>query len=459
MKRLLLHIACLVADAKAGRLSIVLTDSSRTSLESGTLDPGTGQVELKPMTFWGPAQLRPGCYWNASLGGHMQSSDLFYTNSTYFFVAKEFCVNSTVSGPTASPPTPPAIPQTAVLTAGPQPGGAAGIMASLDSILAGAYGGPDHALDHLHVEWDFACNLIATAPRRSGRSLLHGAPTFTYERIEISDYDGRIRPLPATNGSAPGCQHSVGSGGCWQRRDLLGGLAAGRDYGAWRNGWTPASQKPKEDRCDNCAVFVGEELVGRHGPVQGTRRLVGRAVHNQSVVYNASDTTNLLTMSYLPPAGMSDGSGSVDGLGHYEGGRSGGESSSAGGGVFIGLGVCCELRGCPEGCEGHGGELALVSFNPWSVYKLPPQLIMPIEGSSGEDDALAARMGIAIDYRYPLSTGQEAPRVSAWVNGTVLSWRVSFDEYGTVSLSQIGGGSTPQIDPSRLPVMWGYTNF
>ena len=67
-------------------------------------------------------------------------------------------------------------------------------------------------------------------------------------------------------------------------------------------------------------------------------------MHNGSVVSNVTEGTRLATMAWLPAN----------------------ETQRAHGwrGAFLGLGVCCELKGCPDACEGHGGELAIVSYVP-----------------------------------------------------------------------------------------------
>merc|ERR1711884_291248 len=71
---------------------------------------------------------------------------------------------------------------------------------------------------------------------------------------------------------------------------------------------------------------------------QKPNRIIGRGVFNQSVVVNQTDSTQMFTMTWLH--------------------RWSGKPTDVGG-LFLGLGVCCESVWCPEQCEGHSGEISI----------------------------------------------------------------------------------------------------
>lgn len=231
-------------------------------------------------------------------------------------------------------------------------------------------------------------------------------------RTEVSDYDGHLYPLPnaSSEPDTADCWTSDDGylDGCW-RATGAGGLGADWSWGAWRLEGTPPELQPREANCGtHCAEYVIEEWWTYGQVDQSRRRLIGRGVHNSSVVSNVSDPTRLQTMTLLPSS-------------------RGGSQHAA---VFIGLGVCCELSECPTACQGHGGELSLVSYQ---ADDYAPRVIMPISGSDASSDALAVRMGVAVDEAYPVDATTSA-RVSVWVGGQLLSYRVGFNGCGAPTL-------------------------
>ena len=204
---------------------------------------------------------------------------------------------------------------------------------------------------------------------------------------------------------------------------------------------------PDEATCgDDCAEFVVEEWWEGFEARPGRRRLIGRGLHNRSVVSNVSEPTRLRTLSWLPPNATQ---------------RQHGWS-----GAFFGLGECCELPGCPNECEGHGGQLSIVTYAPGTFT---PRVVMPLVGSSASGDKVALRMGIAVDHSYPVvdtnGTTEEhfAPRLTAWVGGRLLSWRVEYDAFTAYTQpSLIPIAVSPEVahlEKGEEPVMMAYTYY
>ena len=420
-----LLLPTLFAGAFAGRLHLV------TNRRAGLLDPGTGLVQLDELVFPKLASAR--CKWELLRGTVGQTSTSFYTNSSIFMVAQEVCNSSSV------------ITGTHLLSLRAR-GSTANVLDSgkdLTALVAAADGGAAKALSQLHVAWDFTCNIIVTA----SNTTTSGYPrNTTYARVEVSEYDGEVRPLPAAgNETAGGCD-----GGCWKRVSGPGGLSSRVDWGAWRRkDWE--GERPDETNCGvECASFVVESWWNGYAE-SGRRRIIGRGVHNASVVSNVSEPTQLRTMSWLPPNRTQRANGWT--------------------GTFIGLGECCELEDCPPECEGHGGQLSIVAYYPPTAGGYgEPRVVLPLKGSHAASDTRAVRMGVAIDHAYPVGEGraaqqqqhQLAPRVTVWVGGQLRSYMVTYDDFAPFTLPTI----TPialtgevVLDADEEPVMMAFTNF
>ena len=174
----------------------------------------------------------------------------------------------------------------------------------------------------------------------------------------------------------------------------------------------------------------------------GPRRLIGRGLHNKSVLSNATEPTLLRSMTWLPPNETQRAHGYL--------------------GTFLGLGECCELSDCPPECEGHGGQLSIVSYYP-GAYS--PRVVLPLVGTQASKDKLAVRMGVAIDHFYPVGGPASKllePRITVWVNGLLQSYRVGFDDfmpYSLPTLVPIATSAEVWLDKDEEAVMIGYTYF
>ena len=396
---LLLHAA------NAGRLHLI------TNKRAGLLDPGTGLLQLDALAL--PKTHNKSCSWDLLRGTAGQSSAVFYQNSSLFAVAQQVCNRTTSSGKKES-----SIIGTHILAFFANGAGARLLdregSNNLTAMAAAAEGGASKALAQLHIAWDFVCNLIVTLANTT--SVAAGYPRNTsFARAEVSEYDGEVRPLPAGGNETDGfegCGH-----GCWKRVSGVGGLSARRDWGAWRSMENAGGERPEEATCkEDCAVYHIESWWNAYEEV-GPRRIIGRGLHNLTVLSNGTEPTLLRTMSWLPPNETQRSKGYL--------------------GTFLGLGECCELRDCPPECEGHGGQLSIVSYYPGSYS---PRVVLPLVGTTAATDELATRMGVAIDHFYPVGGPDSQllmPRITVWVNGKLQSYRVEFDGYEKYNLPSL----------------------
>ena len=468
MRSSLLQLAQVLL-ASAGRLNIVTSESPSSSYKSGVVDPGTGALQLSALTLPSPP-LPKGCNWRLLNQTHGQTSARFYVNSSLFIISQVVC-------DAVPPAVEPTINRTAIMVVHafaneanimdrPHPG-----QSNLTD-LAAAFPGGDagDAMSQIHMHWDDVCNLILTFGVASKTSLEGGAAAGrAYKRVEVSEYDGQVRALPDAALEDAAC-----TAGCWKRVAYgAAGLASTFDFGAWRSLFH-TGLRPREANCGvECASYVIEAFhSSASGPeVQGTRRIVGRGVHNSSVVSNVSEGwTGLSTMSWLHPNRT-----------QLEHGWKG---------TFFGLGVCCELRQCPPECQGHGGQVSLLSYYPEAASS-EPKVLWTFKGSSAATDERAFRLGVALDPRYPVlrTRGNEggdeedeededeadvalgggddddagyAPRLSVWVGGAIVSFRVgfqSFDWYATPELTPIETSPPVGLAPGEEVLMMGYTFF
>ena len=425
-----LQLLLYVTLAAAGRLHLV------TSERAGLLDPGTGKYQLAKLML--PTVL-PSCRWDLLLGTAGQSSAVFYMNSTLFFMAQQVCNASITSTNLLAMH---AAGGTVSISDRARPG-----QSNLTSLAAAAEGGAAKALTQMHIAWDFVCNIIVTL----SATATSGYPRTThFTRVEVSEYDGEVRPLPLVGNESAvgGCDH-----GCWKRVSGPAGISAWRDYGAWRSMQHAGAARPLESNCgDGCASFVVESWWNAFEE-QGPRRLIGRGVHNASVVSNVSERTGLRTMSWLP----------ANATQREHGWR----------GAFFGLGVCCELKDCPSECEGHGGQISIVTYYPGTFGE--PRVVMPLAGSQAGTDALAFRMGLAVDHAYPVGGDegdagggaldqqtQFSSRIAAWVGGRLLSFRVTYDDYSAFSLPKLtplAATEEVKLPKGEEPVMMAFTYY
>eukprot|EP00756_Hemistasia_phaeocysticola_P011210 Hpha_TRINITY_DN15097_c2_g7::TRINITY_DN15097_c2_g7_i1::g.123445::m.123445 len=377
MRTLLLMMA--VVGVLGGRLNVVTQDALGQLRVQG-LDPATGEKTE------GTQIKLPDGDWELVNGTHGQSSAAFYTNSSLFLIARE-----KKSGNVSL----------FQMYAG---GGFVHQVADITPMAKAAGGAAA-----LHFDWDGVCNLILTAP--SGE---------TVKQYEISEYDGQIRPLP---------DQTLAAGWVQQK-----GLFGVRSPQGW---WGRQAQRRRggvlEAQCEDCQTYTLETPEGTATGEARTVNIVGRGVHNGSVVFNVSDEpTRLLTMSYA--AGKNFGQGGND--------------------IFIGLGECCDLRGCPEECEGHGGELSLVLYQGKSFW---PQVLAILPGSSVQD-GVAVRLGVAVDLQFPAGgSGEYATRVSVLTGGQVSSFQLVPGQYGGWTAVPMSQSPKNVFPDDRQPVVWAYT--
>eukprot|EP01062_Namystynia_karyoxenos_P055944 TRINITY_DN46947_c0_g1_i1.p1 TRINITY_DN46947_c0_g1~~TRINITY_DN46947_c0_g1_i1.p1 ORF type:complete len:432 (+),score=143.68 TRINITY_DN46947_c0_g1_i1:74-1297(+) len=389
--------------ALAGHLHVITRGWD--GVKVGTMDPATG--EMGTFTDLKLPAADEGCVWSIAQGTQGQTATVFYTNGTLFFVGQQRCGDTTK------------VRNTTLFTAMWQ---SVRPLARLDDLADGAPGGAANASQQMHIEWDWTCNVVVSMRQAAGKGI-------SYKQVEVSEYDGALYPLPGLQTSeAPAC------GNCWRQRDGLGALATQGAYGLLesRPGTAVRRARPQEANCgDRCLRYAAEEwwAADQFGRVARTeqRRIVGRGVHNGTVVTNVTDSTRLLTLSPVIVPGYPSQT------------------------VLVGLGVCCDLEGCPEQCEGHGGQLSLVYYQGGSFW---PEVLAVLEGTKG-DDADALRMGVAVDHRYPQTGSTFMPRVSVYASKAVWTYSLTFDKYGSPTAKRISKSpQNPLMDAE--PQLWGY---
>ena len=100
---------------------------------------------------------------------------------------------------------------------------------------------------------------------------------------------------------------------------------------------------------------------------------------------------------------------------------------------------------------------------------------MPLAGSQAGTDALAFRMGLAVDHAYPVGGDegdagggaldqqtQFSSRIAAWVGGRLLSFRVTYDDYSAFSLPKLtplAATEEVKLPKGEEPVMMAFTYY
>jgi hypothetical protein len=344
----LLLLALLTVYCEAGRLSVLYNEYSDGSgpITISVMDPSSGSVDgpdARTVAF--PASTcTPG--WSLSNGTHGQTSSVFAMNQTVFILAQETCTDPS-TGITS-------YANTTVF------GMFAGIFEDFAAREWWAHSElrmdpddfrpyaelsnlTDNVLD-MNINWDHTANVLLVAPAPPPASPDRSTPRRDgmpqrMQILEISEYDGEVRPKAVYNASPP-CGYPKPAGGCWGRvnglstvdfhsPERLAALRASRHLDP-----RPLRARFREEHCENCSFYYLEEQI-QYGttPVEGAaRNLIGRRVQTGSVTLNITDPTNLLSLQfYVPEYGVLDLPQS---------------------GAFFGVGVCCELAWCPPDCEG-----------------------------------------------------------------------------------------------------------
>jgi len=394
-----------------GRLHI-MTMSYDGKIIQGVIDPTTGEMDQTNPVNLPDTECDPG--WVLGKGGPGQTSEVFYGNGTFFFFAQEHCGNS--------------ISNTTLFEVFPY-GRYSRELAKFPELDAQL----ENSLLNYHLSWDWICNLIVVV---RNYYKLKDLTQWHYRSIEVSSFDGQKRPLPDQGSDTSRCRD------CWHWVKGVSGVDPGpvpdqrcrssmhNQNGTNFHNQNGSSMHDNEVTCQNCVFYTLEEQVVNYD-VQKPRRLIGRGLHNGSVVINATDICQLQAMSYLPNSYFFSG-------------------DFFPGDIFIGLGVCCELSWCPEMCEGHGGKLSIVEWrhNNYSAHVL---LVLPF--TPDDLGPLGMQMGIAMDLRgFPVNQTYYTPRFSLWINQKIYSYQITVNEWGMHSVSKIA--KSPDL--SLNPLLWAY---
>lgn len=336
-----------------------------------------------------PSNCTPG--WQLLAPASPATTTVLYPNTTMFLLAREVCGARDT--------------QLALFTALYYDSARAYKLASLDPNVFGS---------DPHIAWDYTCNVIV------GASLVNrseGALSVAYPFAQVSAYDGQVRPLPDQGLAVAYC------GECWRRVENAFMSVDGR-WGA------QGGASEGVEQCDGCLSYVLEEYVADYQAVL-PRQIVGRDLHTGSVVVNVTDPTNLLALTFLPAYAF----------------------PALTQGIYLGIGVCCELEWCAQECEGHGGKLALVG---WANRAYWPSVLAILNEKPAADHS-EATLGVAVDYLFEVEIGQYAARLSVWAGNKIYSF--------TLSPGGPNGYPPPKLTPLETspvldarPVAWFYTS-
>eukprot|EP00656_Telonema_subtile_P054942 TRINITY_DN8336_c0_g1_i1.p1 TRINITY_DN8336_c0_g1~~TRINITY_DN8336_c0_g1_i1.p1 ORF type:complete len:364 (+),score=78.71 TRINITY_DN8336_c0_g1_i1:133-1224(+) len=358
-------------------------------------------IRDRPITM--PATSCPGGTWKLSPGSNGQGSTSFYMNGSFFVIGRQAC-----------------------------PGSSSDTNTTLFQLYGrGSYLRPtplpqldEMDLSAIHMAWDWTCNIAVLVPNQ------HGG----FVSLEVSEYDGQVRTLVSLDGPE-------------DKWTWMKGLTA-LDIGHFNNSYSSGT----ESNCgrEGCAVYTKEQ-PGSNQP----GNIIGRLLHTGKLVSNITDPTQMGSMSFLPKNGwgaLPEASDRI--LEHWSKGalslRAVGAATRIGD-VFVGLGVCCELEWCDSECEGHGGELTLVSWG--SDRSIWPRILTVLGPDSKKAAEASLQLGVAVDiFGYPVGPEEYATRVSVWSDGKILSYKLNNTDYGTPQVEQIATSK----DVGRTPLLWGY---
>eukprot|EP01001_Neometanema_parovale_P006376 NODE_2740_length_1351_cov_102.843648_g2603_i0.p1 GENE.NODE_2740_length_1351_cov_102.843648_g2603_i0~~NODE_2740_length_1351_cov_102.843648_g2603_i0.p1 ORF type:complete len:426 (+),score=71.68 NODE_2740_length_1351_cov_102.843648_g2603_i0:52-1278(+) len=394
------------ASVLGGRLHLLTTDENG-GLQAGVMDPSTGTFQGSSVKM-PPAEV--GCKWIFLNGTHGQTSTSFYVNQTMFFLAAQQCSNAHRLGSTGDSCRLLTLFKSFALT------GAVYTMAKFPEFDTQRSTLPKSA--QTNILWDYAANVIVihrvVDPKDKNR--------WSYITIEVSDYDGQKRPK-ANMGSYP---MDYVENDYFQRVDGLAGLST---FSAIQPFYDQV-KAPEEMNCgDNCTILNLEQRVVDFQPVNQPRYLIGRNLFNGTVISNATDPTQLQSITYHP---------------RYRGLDQN---------MFFGLGICCELSWCPRECEGHGTHFSLVTMGPHPSFWPDVAYIM----KATAPDPYAARLGVAVDFAYPVDPSQPTKtgiRVSVWANGRIESF--AFDQ--TSGERRFASTASSPVKFNGSPLAWAYLN-
>jgi hypothetical protein len=352
----------------AGRLSVIYSEYADGGgpLHLSVIDPSSGTIDsadARTIAF-PPSDCDPG--WSLSNGTNGQTFTVFPMNQSVFIMAQETCRdhepnlrNTTLFSLFAGVFEDDFAAQDwwvrGTLRDGPNDVRA---IASFPNVTG------DSVLD-LNIDWDHVCNVLVVAPvpadPENNDPPARDAPPPPRQILQVSEYDGEVRPKGVFPSPAR-CGYPTPPGGCWRR---VGGLSAVdahpigrrlRDPEQAANGTAAVvAEQQEEANCGNCSYyFLEEQMDGLEVVAGAPRQLIGRSVMNGTLTLNVTEPTQLLSLSFVGAE-----YGNLVGLPRS--------------GLFLGVGVCCELAWCPPECEGHGGVLSLVGWVP-GPYQRPTVL-------------------------------------------------------------------------------------
>jgi hypothetical protein len=299
--------------------------------------PVAGLLNLTSGKFRSIGHIFPAdeCKWSLGTGTQGQTSTMFYTNGTWFFLAQQTCGSKTN--------------QTSLFG-----------MQTLQSHQTSPYirefwsTKSATSLNQMNVVWDWVCNIVVLLPQTVNKLT-------KYSMLMVSEFDSQVRPQ-ATYVSEPADRLNG-----WVKVDGLAAMDQGDHQEA---GWDK-----QEGNCGNkCALYTLERYLvdGKEKP---PRALVGRNFHTAKLMSNLTDALQIQTMSYTHST--------------Y------GSFSQAN--VFIGLGLCCADKWCESKCKDHPGALSLFAYGGGTSIPVFLGLVNAGTALSKPDTAAAVRTGVLLD--------------------------------------------------------------
>ena len=309
-----LHLGC----PTAARLSVLYQEfGTEGPITISVLDPSSGSVDgpdARTVEF-PPSSCKPG--WSLSNGTHGQTSSSFSMNQTLFILAQETCKDAT-NGETA-------FKNTTVF------GMFAGVFEDFAAQEWWAHSElradpndmrpyaqisdlTDDVLD-MNINWDHTANVLLVAPHRPAgpdAANRNGDPPKQMQILEISEYDGQVRPKAVFNSSLQPQCYPKPPGGCWARvkgpsavdfprPERIAALRASRHL----DPRPLRTRLGEEENCGNCSFYFLEEQQLEYGSTprgSAKRQLIGREVETGKLTLNISDPTQLLSLQFYVPS-------------------------------------------------------------------------------------------------------------------------------------------------------------
>lgn len=381
---MLLFLVCLVCVASAADALRFL----KNDFTVGLIDPSTGAVSCTTNVQMPPTT----CTWSLGDGTRGQTSAVFYTNQTWFFLAQENCQGSIgktyvmlAMGPFCWPNR--EIKNSKATKADPVKGMTfrSGPMSQITTSAP---------INALNMAWDHTCNVVVLAPSLSNNATV-------IETRQCSEFDGQVRgrpPYAILPGSV--CQN------CWRKVPGPAALDQGRGQSIWN---------PELNCGDSCVMYTIEErLYG--GQPQKPRAVIGRTFRRGELVSNFTDSLQVQTLAYNPWSSKLS--------------------------QFIGIGLCCTESWCHQSCQGLDQHLVLFSMTPVGNFQ--------IIGDIGTNmDQVTVKLGVEFSSMW----STQRPRMLYVANGgSIWSFACQVSESGLITSTTLV--TNVQVDGLKQFSMW-----